>query len=269
MAATIRELGELEDLRQLAGLFAEIWGRAGEPSVDSDILKALSYSGNYVSGAYQDGRLIGGLVGWLGGVPPNELHMHSHILGVVAGSDARGLGFELKQHQRRWCLAREIGVMEWTTDPLVRRNVYFNLAKLGASATQYLVNFYGEMADGLNAGEESDRLLIRWRLGSREAEEAAAGRARLLETDRLIAAGASPVLSVGESGEPVAAPPADARVLLCQVPEDIVALRHADPSLARSWRLALRAALTGALAGGYAITGATRSGWYVLESQPE
>lgn len=269
MTATIRELTELEDLRQLAGLFAEIWGRAGEPSVDSDILKALSYSGNYVSGAYQDGRLTGGLVGWIGGVPPHELHMHSHILGVVAGSDARGLGFELKQHQRRWCLAREIGVMEWTTDPLVRRNVYFNLAKLGASATHYLVNFYGEMADGLNAGEESDRLLIRWRLGSREAEEAAAGRAPVLETDRLIAAGASPVLSVGDSGEPVAAPPGDARALLCQVPEDIVALRHADPSLARSWRLALRSALTGALAGGYAITGATRSGWYVLESQPE
>ncbi|HUZ85815.1 MAG TPA: hypothetical protein VNF26_02565 [Candidatus Baltobacterales bacterium] len=269
MNATIKELCELEDLQQLAELFAEVWGRPGPPSVDSDILKALSYSGNYVSGAHQDGRLIGGLVGWLGGVPPGELHMHSHILGVIAGRDARGLGFELKQHQRRWCLEREVHLMEWTTDPLVRRNVYFNLAKLGASATHYLVNFYGEMADGLNAGEESDRLLIRWRLHSREAEDASAGRAPALETDRLVAAGASPVLSLGGSGEPVAAPSREARVLLCQVPEDIVELRHSDPSLARSWRLALRSALTGALARGYAITGATRSGWYVLESQPE
>jgi len=269
MTATIRELSELEELRQLADLFAEVWGRAGQPSVDPDILKALSYSGNYVSGAYSDGRLIGGLVGWIGGVPPHELHMHSHILGVAAGSAARGLGFELKQHQRRWCLERELDVMEWTTDPLVRRNVYFNLAKLGASATRYLVNFYGEMADGLNAGEESDRLLIHWRLDSHEAEDAAAGRAQALETDRLVAAGASPILSLGGSGEPVAAPSHDAGVLLCQVPEDIVQLRHADPSLARSWRLALRAALTGAIARGYAITGATRSGWYVLETQPE
>ncbi|HUY73383.1 MAG TPA: GNAT family N-acetyltransferase [Candidatus Dormibacteraeota bacterium] len=268
MSATIKELSGLQDLQQLAGLFAEVWGRPGQPSVDSDILKALSYSGNYVSGAFQDGRLIGGLVGWLGGVPPGELHMHSHILGVVAGSDARGLGFELKQHQRRWCLEREIGVMEWTTDPLVRRNVYFNLAKLGASATRYLVNFYGEMTDGLNAGEESDRLLIRWRLDSREAEDAAAGRAPALDTERLIAAGASPVLFLGGSGEPVAAPSQDPRVLLCQVPDDIVELRHTDPSMARSWRLALRSALTGALARGYAITGATRTGWYVLESQP-
>jgi predicted GNAT superfamily acetyltransferase len=48
------------------------------------------------------------------------------------------------------------------------------------------------------------------------------------------------------------------------VPEDIVAVRRADPALARSWRLALRSALVDALAAGYEVTGATRSGWYVL-----
>jgi predicted GNAT superfamily acetyltransferase len=269
MGATIKELTDLEDLRRAAELFAAVWGRPGQPSVDSDILKALSYSGNYVSGAFRDGRLVGGLVGWIGGSPSHELHMHSHILGVTAGSDARGLGFELKQHQRTWCLEREIKVMEWTTDPLVRRNAYFNLGKLGAHATSYLVNFYGEMTDGINAGEESDRLLIRWRLDSREAEEAAAGRAPSFETARLVAAGACPILSVGGSGEPVVVESRAARVLLCEVPEDIVQLRHSDPSLARSWRLALRSALTGAIARGYSITGATRSGWYVLDSQPE
>ncbi len=47
---------------------------------------------------------------------------------------------------------------------------------------------------------------------------------------------------------------------------DIVALRHSDPALARAWRGALRQALGGAMDRGYAITGATRSGWYVLES---
>lgn len=269
MSATIKELTDLEDLRQLSELFAVVWGRPGQPSVDTDILKALSYSGNYVSGAFLDGQLIGGLVGWFGGVPPHELHMHSHILGVIAGSEARGLGFELKQHQRRWCLEREVKVMEWTTDPLVRRNVYFNLGKLGARAPRYFVDFYGEMTDGINAGEESDRLLIRWRLDSPEAEEAAAGRAPSPETAGLISAGASTILVVGESGEPVSAPSPDARVLLCQVPEDIVELRHSDPALARSWRLALRSALTAAVARGYEITGATRSGWYVLEAQPE
>src|SRR5437868_1125043 len=95
------------------------------PRISSDILRALAHSGNYISGAFLDGRLAGGLVGWLGGAPLGQLLMHSHILGVSPEREARGLGFELKQHQRRWCLARGVTLMEWTTDPLVRRNVYF------------------------------------------------------------------------------------------------------------------------------------------------
>jgi predicted GNAT superfamily acetyltransferase len=190
--------------------------------------------------------------------------MHSHILGVLGGSDARGVGFALKQHQRRWCLARDVTVMEWTTDPLVRRNAYFNLTKLGAHAPEYLVNVYGEMSDEINAGEESDRLLIRWRLDSDSVEAAAAGHAPEPRIQEQLQGGAAQVLSVGESGEPVVTD-SSARVLLCQVPDDIVALRRADPSLARSWRMTLRKTFTDAIAAGYEVTGATRSGWYVLE----
>ncbi len=263
--ASIEELTELEDLRELAELFAVVWGRPGEPPITSDILKALVHSENYVSGAHVDRRLVGGLVGWFGGVPPHELHLHSHILGVVTGSDAHGVGFELKQHQRRWCLARGVKVIEWTTDLLVRRNAYFNLTKLGAQAREYLVNVYGEMTDGINAGEESDRLLISWRLDSPFVEAAAGGRAHEPKLDKLLRDGAAAVLSVGGAGEPVQSR-SSSRVILCQVPEDIVALRRSNPALARSWRLVLRKTLTDAIAAGYEVTGATRSGWYVLET---
>lgn len=260
-AAVIAELSDVDDLRDLAELFAVVWGRPGEPPISSDVLKALAHSGNYVCGAYVDGKLAGGLVGWFGGVPPHDLHLHSHILGVIAGYEAHGLGFELKQHQRRWCLDRGVKVIEWTTDPLVRRNVYFNVTKLGAQATEYLTNIYGVMTDGINAGEESDRLLISWRL-----ESSAAGAGAEPKLDELIRAGAVTALSVGPSGEPVvtAAAPV-ARVLLCQVPDDIVALRRRDPDLARAWRTALRQTLGDAIGAGYEVSGATRSGWYVLE----
>ena len=265
MNVEIRELSDLEDLTRLSDLFADVWGKSSEPPINAGILKALAHSGNYLSGAFVEERLIGGLVGWLGGHPPHELHMHSHILGVLPDREARGLGFALKQHQRRWCLARGVKVMEWTTDPLVRRNGYFNLAKLGAEAPEYLVNFYGEMRDGINAGEESDRLLIRWRLDSSRAEEAAAGRAVELDAERLRGWSDNAILSAGADGEPVVETKS-ARVLICRVPEDIVALRAAKPALARRWRLALRDALGGAMTRGYRINGATKSGWYVLES---
>jgi predicted GNAT superfamily acetyltransferase len=266
MAFSIRELAEIEDMRRLAELFAVVWGRPGEPPINSDILKALAHSGNYVAGGYADDELAGGLVGWFGGVPPHELHLHSHILGVLSGNEAHGLGFELKQHQRRWCLSREVKVIEWTTDPLVRRNAYFNLTKLGAHAREYVVNVYGEMSDSINAGEESDRLLISWRLDSHSAEAAAAEGAPEPRVDELREKGAVVALAVGDAGEPVAGGES-ARVLLCEVPDDIVALRRSDPPLARSWRVALRKTLTEAMAAGYEVTGATRSGWYVLESE--
>jgi len=264
MSISIRELAEIEDLRVLAELFAVVWGRPGEPPINSDILKALAHSGNYVSGGYVDDKLVGGLVGWFGGVPPHELHMHSHILGVLNGSASHGAGFELKLHQRRWCLAREVKVIEWTTDPLVRRNAYFNLTKLGARAPEYLVNVYGEMSDEINAGEESDRLLIRWQLDAKSVEAAAGGRAPEPNVDELRRDGAEVALSVGGAGEPVAAIPS-ARVLLCHVPEDIVAVRRSNPPLARAWRMAQRKTFNDAMATGYEVTGATRSGWYVLE----
>src|SRR5258708_36761679 len=108
MSISIHELEDIEDLRRLADLFAVVWGRPGEPPINSDILKALAHSGNYVSGGYVDNTLVGGLVGWFGGVPPPRLHMPSHIVRVLAGSGARGGGFGLKQDQRRSCLARRV-----------------------------------------------------------------------------------------------------------------------------------------------------------------
>ena len=261
----ISALHELEELRELESLLATVWGSGEETPVNTEVLRALAHSGNYVVGARSGTQLVGGLVGWLGRGPDHTLHMHSHILGVALESQVVGIGFELKQHQRRWCIERGLRVVEWTTDPLVRRNAYFNLSKLGAEARQYLVNFYGVMTDGINAGEESDRLLISWQLDSAPAEAAAGGRNSAPDVDRLLRDGAVALLSVGAAGEPVAGPAASSRVLICQVPDDIVSLRRTSPPIARSWRLALRRAISGAMQAGYRVTGATRTGWYVLQ----
>src|SRR5258708_14967984 len=102
MSISIHELEDIEDLRRLADLFAVVWGRPGEPPINSDILKALAHSGNYVSGAYVDNTLVGGLVGWFGGVPPHELRMPSPILGQLGGIHARLVRLALQQPHRRW-----------------------------------------------------------------------------------------------------------------------------------------------------------------------
>jgi len=157
-----------------------------------------------------------------------------------------------------------VKLMEWTFDPLVRRNAYFNFNKLGAEAREYLVNFYGEMTDGINAGEESDRLLVSWRLDSRQVVEAAAGRPHDPAAEDLERWKIDSLVSLGPRGEPVPRS-STARVVVCQTPEDIVALRRSDPQLARAWRIAVRNSLSSAFDAGYAVTGVTRTGWYVLE----
>lgn len=236
MRVEIEEVGDMPRLRELTDVFSSIWGFA-DP-LDASTLRALSHSGNYVAAADVGGRMIGGLVGWLGGHPPHDLHLHSHILGVLPTDEARGVGFALKQHQRSWCMARGVMAIEWTFDPLVRRNAHFNLTKLGAGAVEYLVDFYGAMEDGINKGDESDRLLIRWDLDSETARAAAAGR-------------------------PIE-PKTDDRTKKVKLPDDIVAIRRTDPALARRWRHEVRAALAGAMASGYRVTGFTRDFEYVL-----
>jgi predicted GNAT superfamily acetyltransferase len=142
--------------------------------------------------------------------------------------------------------------MRWTFDPLVGRNARFNLVKLGAVGTDYLVDFYGPMADGVNAGDESDRLTVTWDLtapvrpyepGDREG---------------------APVTRRAPDGGPLAHRDGDR--VWCRVPDDIVALRAADPALALRWRHAVREVFTEAFAGGLTATGMSRDGWYTLEA---
>ena len=47
---------------------------------------------------------------------------------------------------------------------MVARNAWVNLGKLGALADRFRRDFYGGMADTLNEGERSDRLVARWDL---------------------------------------------------------------------------------------------------------
>jgi predicted GNAT superfamily acetyltransferase len=48
----------------------------------------------------------------------------------------------------------------------VARNAHFNLVVLGARITEYLVDQYGAMNDGVNRGDESDRLMASWALAA-------------------------------------------------------------------------------------------------------
>jgi predicted GNAT superfamily acetyltransferase len=262
----VKELESLADLAAAAGLFDQIWDPdGGNSSVRLDMLRALTKAGNYASGAYDaaTGTLVGACIGFFG--PPSRAELHSHIAGVVPAGLGRSVGFALKLHQRAWCLRRDVRLVAWTYDPLIRRNAYFNLVKLGARPVEYLRNFYGVMDDVINGGTETDRVLVHWDLRSAAAAEASAGRASPASFDAERARGAVVALSAGADGSPVPGAAAGP-VFLVGVPADIEAMRRAAPAQAAAWRAALRDALSPLLTAGGRVTGFDRSGWYVVST---
>ncbi|MFI6496673.1 GNAT family N-acetyltransferase [Nonomuraea typhae] len=242
----IRELGTLPEYVELFRLFDEIWRpEPGNPPVTVELMKVISHIGGYVAGVFRGGELVGGSVG----LPTADRALHSHVTGALPG---QGIGVELKRHQRAWALDRGITRITWTFDPLVRRNARFNLVKLGARPEEYLESFYGVMADAINEGDESDRLLAVWRLD------------RAAEPYTLEGA----VAGVAErDGRPVVAA-ADGPVVLVATPPDIETLRREDPAAGKAWRLALREVLGGLMGEGAQVTGFTGDGKYVLKVTP-
>ncbi|GAA3796957.1 hypothetical protein GCM10022226_15440 [Sphaerisporangium flaviroseum] len=251
----IRELREIAEFELVVALYDGIWkAEPGNEPASVELMVALSHSGNYVSGAFDGTRLVGATVGFLAGPPGTALH--SHVTGSVTG---RGIGFALKLHQRAWALAQGLTQISWTYDPLVRRNAYFNITKLGARPEKYLRSFYGRMGDVINAGDESDRLLAVWRLAEPHVVAACSS-----EAEPPVLPGGTVVALDTEADLPVAGR-VDGRVLLVRTPKDVETLRRTDPAAAKAWRHAVREALGGLMDGGARVTGFTADGYYIVE----
>ncbi len=261
---TVREVADLPDLHEVVALYAGIWGREASPPMTLELLRAFTKAGNYVGGAYVDDRLVGACVGFFHA--PSEDALHSHIAGVSREAMGRHVGFALKLHQRAWALLRGVSEIAWTFDPLISRNAYFNLVKLAGRPVEYLPNFYGAMLDTINGDDDSDRLLVSWRLRDPEVVAAAEGSPAALGVADEIDAGAVVALGVGADGGPEVGR-LDGPTALVAVPRDIAALRVADPALAQKWRLAVRDALHTLVADGARITGFDRAGWYVVRRE--
>jgi predicted GNAT superfamily acetyltransferase len=252
----IRLLDSIAEFEAASRLVDRIWSD-DDAKAPPTLLRALSHAGNFVAGAFSGSDLVGVSIGFFG-QDGDEFHLHSHITGIDLRMQNKSLGFALKQFQRSWALAHGAASVRWTADPLVRRNLYFNLCKLGASVVGYYADFYGPLLDGVNGAGESDRVLLHWELASRRA--VAAADQPPLEPE--VRPGAV-IVSAGTDGSPLTAP-SGAETLLVWIPDDIVELRQRDPGQADAWREAVRLAIGGAVADGYRGHTITRDGWLLL-----
>jgi len=227
---SIRVLHHLNEMQQLQACTDLVWGPGTGNMVSADFLMALSHAGGYVSGAFtstDSGEIMVACSFGMLAQHRGDWCLHSHITGVSPTLQNSGLGTAMKNHQKQWAIDAGLAAITWTFDPLVRRNAWFNIERLGANAVEFHINFYGPLNDEINGDDETDRLLARWNIDS--------PRARTTDSD----------------------------AIFIETPEDIVQLRRTDPDAARAWRLKIRHELSKAFTT-HEVTGFTSEGSYTL-----
>jgi predicted GNAT superfamily acetyltransferase len=204
----VRELENLQDQDSGRKIFDLTWAMDTGTEITPNLLQAMVHSGAYLSGAFIENKIVGAAFAFP--ATNNGLHFHSHMTAVLDEYRDKGVGYALKIDQWNWAKKHKYSHLSWTFDPLVRRNAKLNIVKLGVDISAYYPNFYGAMPDALNAGDESDRLMVSW---STDIDEP---KARELITHPN---------------------PGD---ILIEIPEDIVAIRSKNQSESMKWRRQVR-----------------------------
>ncbi len=251
----IRPLETPEEYRECVALQIETWA-SPEECVPPAVLKVSQQLGGVAAGAFDgSGQLLGfvfGLTGWRG----DELCHWSDMLAVRREFRDRGIGRRLKEFQRSQLLEHQVSTMYWTFDPLVARNAYLNLEKLGVFVTEYVPDMYGSGDSSmLDSVIGTDRFIVRWRLDVEV--RGAPGRAHGTDRDASFP-GDSAIVNQAPGRKALRAVRPDHAQLTApvyiEIPSDIESLKTSDPDLAARWRESTREAFRSHLDRGYEIT---------------
>jgi chorismate synthase len=262
-----RQVTALEQLEQLVELQKIVWGMTERDCVPSHLFHSVTHGGGVVIGAYLEDTIVG--FTWGFPARPEEALLWSDMAGVLPQYQGRGIGFGLKQTQRQWAIERGFKRIGWTYDPMQRGNANFNLHRLGAMSKIYLVNFYGELGDEINAGLPSDRLEISWDLHSPRVNASAQGQCVPLLTS---CPAEQFLLRADENGKPVVTEPLalTANWHFVEIPYNINNVKQENIENAKAWQAAVRQVLQLAFEQGYAAVDFSvcqDCSWYVLKKE--
>ena len=134
-------------------------------------LLVARYAGGFTLGAYAGARLVAFVLSLPMFLENLKPAFYSHMTAVDAEFQSLGIGARLKWAQRRRALAAGVDYIKWTYQPVLARNAFFNIERLGVTINTYMPNFYGTGAEAneskIQALEvDSDRLFADWHLMS-------------------------------------------------------------------------------------------------------
>jgi predicted GNAT superfamily acetyltransferase len=159
----IRPLTTIDDFAACVELQRAAFGWAETDLVPIRAFVVTREVGGLVLGAVAAESLLG-FVSAVPGHRQGAIYWHSQMMCVAPGHQNTGIGTRLKMAQRAHALQRGVRTIHWAFDPLVPRNAYLNLAKLGAVIRRYSIDHYGATGKPLAPGLDSDRVIAEWTL---------------------------------------------------------------------------------------------------------
>src|ERR1700722_2713443 len=224
---SIRHCHGIEEFQACVQVERKVWQSQDIDVVPIPLFVVAAETGGQVLGAYQGPNLVGftlAIAGWRAGKP----FLHSHMTAVLGTHRDLGIGRRLKLFQRDDAISRGIHLVEWTFDPFIIKNAYFNFSLLGAIARRFLPNAYGITTSPLNGRLPTDRLIAEWHLRSDRVNRALAGK--------------QPIPSITKKTVRIA------------IPSNFEGIANADPSCAMKLQGDVRARFSKWLALGYDAT---------------
>ncbi len=267
MTIKIDRLTSLGELSACVDVQRAILGDRSRSVWTVSALTAVCQSGGLVLGASDTdgggGALCGAIVDLVADVEgyPGR---HTVFRGVLEPARNRGVGYGLRAAERAVCQEEGVDLVFWSLDPLRSDEAHLALSKLGAIATGFRRNLYGEVHDNANLGLETDRLRVEWwidsprvrsildrgnqpphfRLGIHEMD--------VITETKLRQSGFRTLTGHDET------PRADH--VLAEIPVDLDRIRSADAAEARHWRLRSRAVFELLFERGYVGAGFVHEG---------
>jgi len=168
---TIREAETLDELQECVELQRKVFA---SPDLEISPVRHLlvaRYAGGFTLGAYLGTRLVGFVLSLPMFLENRKPAFYSHMTAVDQEFQSLGIGARLKWAQRERAIAVGVDYIKWTYQPVLARNAFFNIERLGVTISTYMPNFYGTGAEAneskIQVREvDSDRLFADWHLKS-------------------------------------------------------------------------------------------------------
>lgn len=274
MILAVRDLTQYDEFLQVRDVQQQVWGFTSGEGLYPPALNTASENGGTVIGAFDGGKMIGFIYGFVGIHSDRRLKLCSQTMGVLPEYRNKGIAATLKWAQRQRVLENGIDLITWTYDPLEAPNARLNLHTLGGVARIYRRNIYGENFGALGKGLPSDRFLVEWWLNADAVQQ----RSKGLKPEP-IGVG-SPIANrcAGTSGDRKIEAidlNLDTPIVRVEIPNDLQAIKKTNMALALDWRMKTRDLFEAYFARGYEAVDFVRAGevwgperarynWYVL-----